>query len=260
MVAAYGKLRKYLTRSGNNQLSEKTGDDLLEILEADRLNDYNITSVSALATDYAAVGSVSRRFREIVEKLNCPVIIIAETESLLASKKSSNPNVTILIEKSKKPDVLWDIIKKSIKNIPVIDIPDYDAPLTDSSVCEINDPPTNMNVDGKTESDCLSQLDSVEINNNKKMISVPEAICNAEKILDNLPEITDIVSEETEIIPEKNEKVSKPDPVIEFRQAIKEIEKPVLEFKIVDLPNYSALIFHDPKGILSHLARRWGMD
>lgn len=117
MIAGYGKIRRYLKNIyDNSELSELSGEHLLDILQNGELLKNKITVFIVLATDYAAVGSESKLLREAMNSSteNVNFILIAETEALLATKKPTNKNIVVVIEKSKKADVLRKIIERYI--------------------------------------------------------------------------------------------------------------------------------------------------
>ncbi len=119
MFAAYGKIKKFLDKVyDERELSPLSGDSLLEEISSGEWQEENISALVLLAADYAAVGSKSIKLRDTIEQVDgLPVLLIAETEALLTDKKPQNPNVKIVIEKSKKGSKLRDLIDNFLLNL-----------------------------------------------------------------------------------------------------------------------------------------------
>lgn len=111
MIAMYGKIRKCLN-DVYNETHPACDEEILEYLELLKLVEHNVSTVVMLGTDYVSVGAVGKRLRTLVDnsKENIPIIIISESENLLAGKEPKNKNAVIIFSKSKKPDVLERVL------------------------------------------------------------------------------------------------------------------------------------------------------
>ena len=199
-----------------------------------------ITTFVVLATDYAAVGQESKLLRDAMnqstEKVN--FVLIAETEALLAAKTPTNENISVVIEKSKKSDVLKKIVDKHIMEV----IPSVER---DNSVKEE-----------------ISQ-DEVKQSDNEPEEYVTD---------DSLEEKLELKKEkEPQIELKKNEQVGtlkkeenkqQVNETKEEKQQINEPKReesvPSLWFPLVELPEYKPLVLNKPEDIISYLIRRWG--
>lgn len=112
MILAYGKIRKHLKQAYDN-IHTIEDEDLLEALGNSQIGTLGVGVFVLLATDYSATGAKGKALREALETYNerVPIVLLAETERLLRTKPpESNNNIHIVIEKSKKVEVIRHII------------------------------------------------------------------------------------------------------------------------------------------------------
>lgn len=230
MIAGYGKIKRHLKNIyDGSELSELSGENLLDILQNGELLKNKITTFVVLATDYAAVGQDSKLLRDAMnqstEKVN--FVLIAETEALLASKAPTNENISVVIEKSKKSDVLKKIVDKHIMEV----IPNVERDnsvkeeISQDEVKQSEDEPeehvTNDSLDGKLELK-KEKEPQIELKKNEQIDTYKK---------------------------EENQQIDEP----------KQVESvPSLWFPLVELPDYKPLVLNKPEDIVSYLIRRWG--
>lgn len=241
MIAGYGKIRRYLKNIyDNSELSELSGENLLDILQNGELLKNKITVFIVLATDYAAVGSESKLLREAMNSSteNVNFILIAETEALLATKKPTNKNIVVVIEKSKKADVLRKIIERYITVTEL-----------EQNIEDVNSFKQEYIFQEDVEQDSVKDITSVNILEQDMVEEYEESQqmeIEKEEELDSSVEFS------------KKEEVQDSMYVQEQLKTQQETNVELFCFPLAELPEYKPLTLNKPEDIISYLIRRWG--
>lgn len=241
MIAGYGKIRRYLKNIyDNSELSELSGEHLLDILQNGELLKNKITVFIVLATDYAAVGSESKLLREAMNSSteNVNFILIAETEALLATKKPTNKNIVVVIEKSKKADVLRKIIERYITVTEL-----------EQNIEDVNSFKQEYIFQEDVEQDSVKDITSVNILEQDMVEEYEESQqmeIEKEEELDSSVEFS------------KKEEVQDSMYVQEQLKTQQETNVELFCFPLAELPEYKPLTLNKPEDIISYLIRRWG--
>lgn len=241
MIAGYGKIRRYLKNIyDNSELSELSGENLLDILQNGELLKNKITVFIVLATDYAAVGSESKLLREAINSSteNVNFILIAETEALLATKKPTNKNIVVVIEKSKKADVLRKIIERYITVTEL-----------EQNIEDVNSFKQEYIFQEDVEQDSVKDITSVNILEQDMVEEYEESQqmeIEKEEELDSSVEFS------------KKEEVQDSMYVQEQLKTQQETNVELFCFPLAELPEYKPLTLNKPEDIISYLIRRWG--
>ena len=242
VIAGYGKIKRHLKNIyDSSELSELSGENLLDILQNGELLKNKITTFVALATDYAAVGQDSKLLREAMnqssEKVN--FVLIAETEALLATKAPTNKNIVVVIEKSKKAEVLKKIIDKHIAEV-VQDVENNDSLEEEISSEEIKQ--DKVDIEEYAVADSLDE--KVEIKEEQKIqveLKKTEQMVTYKKEENNCPMDNMNEKENNQVMDNTEEKIS----------------APLFSFPLAELPEYKPLVLNKPEDIISYLMHRW---
>lgn len=118
MIVLIGKAKKFLQKVFPAKDLLTVVDD--EFISNPKIQEQRITSVFMLGTDYAANGVKGKELRLFVEKYSgeLDIVIIAETQALLGNKSTFDAKV--IIEKSKKPDVLKPLLSRFLIKKPEV--------------------------------------------------------------------------------------------------------------------------------------------
>lgn len=243
MIAGYGKIKRHLKNIyDSSELSELSGENLLDILQNEELLKNKITTFVVLATDYAAVGQDSKLLREAMDQSSEKVnfVLIAETESLLASKAPTNKNIAVVIEKSKKSDVLKKIVDRHIMDL----IPNT-----------------------KSEEPFESEISAEEVKQDKSEVEAENCIIDnqleekVEKEGEKKIQVELTKADQLDTC-KKNDDASLSNETKEDKQLISDTEqessKQWFDFSLVELPEYKPLVLNKPEDIISYLIRKWG--
>jgi len=254
VLVAYGRLRKYIEKICDKEKIFPLSDgEFLDLLEQGSME--SVTTLAVLGSDFAAIGGGAMRLRKAIELLDAPILIITETESLLKKKMPTHPNVTVVVERSKKPHVLKEIIDKHVnwelaasvpdgisnygKTVKVEELGSTHAAQNEASthVLAIEQDPAKDTI--------LEEFDNKELDNKElkgsdktKEPAVPEQLITDTKV----PASTDKPSAE---------------PIVQIINKEIVISKALYDFCIVELPKYAPLHFKDPYDILKHLRKKW---